>query len=193
MSIKLSYFLADFFVSRGWISEDGKITYVVGMDVIFSTVAHWMVILLFGIGRDRLVEAVIYLLFFMTVRRYCGGYHASTRVGCFVIFICLYLLADETSMVVSGIESRIRLVGYGVCSFVIAEIVFWLYVPIKNERKRYTEEWLVRARRRSFAYLHVWYILAMVMSFIKPDLTGEIFSGSNMVVLLILIKKSGKR
>ena len=81
LSIKLSYFFADFFVSKGWISEDEKIAYVVGLDVIFSTVAHWMIILMLGIGRNRPIEAVTYLLFFATVRRYCGGYHASTSIS----------------------------------------------------------------------------------------------------------------
>lgn len=189
MSIKLSYFLADFFVSEGWISEDEKIAYVVGLDVIFSTVAHWMIILLLGIGRNRPIEAAIYLLFFATVRRYCGGYHASTRMGCFMLFIFLYLLADEISFLISWDVNNIWVAEYGVCSLIVAEIAFWLYAPIKNERKRYSEEWLVSARRKSFVCLHMWYILAVVISFIKLNLASEIFSASNMVVLLILIDR----
>lgn len=189
MSIKLSYFLADFFVSRGWIDEDGKIAYVVGLDVIFSTAVHWIIILIFGIIRNRPVEAVVYLLYFTTVRRYCGGYHASSRTGCFIIFICLYLFADEISVMACGSLDIVWLAGYGICSLFIALIVFWMYAPIKNERKRCSEEWLVGARKKSFVFLGVWYGLAAGMMFVDGKMSVQIFSASNMVVMLMLMKK----
>lgn len=193
MSIKLSYSLADFFVSKGWINKEEKIAYVVGLDVIFSTAAHWIIIIILGIARDRPVEAVVYLLYFATVRRYCGGYHASTRMGCFMIFIFLYLLADEISVMACGGLDIVWLAGYGICSLVMAVIVFWMYAPIKNERKRCSEEWLAGARKKSFVSLGAWYALAAGIMFIDSKVSGQIFSASNMVVLLMLMKKWGKK
>ena len=54
LSIRLSHFLADLFVAKGWIEEDGKIAYVVGLDVIFSTLIDWLVVGTLAILRARL-------------------------------------------------------------------------------------------------------------------------------------------
>lgn len=189
MSIKLSYFLADFFVSRGWIDEDGKIAYVVGVDVIISSLAQILLILMLGIIRGRLSEAIVYLAFFLTIRRYCGGYHASTRIGCFVIFTFLYLIADIITIILCECIGGFGMKVYGICSLIVAEFVFWMYAPVKNDRKRYTKIWLIGARKKSFVCLYLWYGLAFVMMFVLPELSGQIFSACNAVTLLILMKK----
>ncbi|MDE6404056.1 MAG: accessory gene regulator B family protein [Lachnospiraceae bacterium] len=189
MSIRLAHFLADFFVSRRWIGEDAKIVYVVGLDVIFSTALDWIVVGMLGLIRGRFLEAAVYLLFFMTVRRYAGGYHASTRTGCFAIFVGFYLLAD---MVMAGI-----CMGGGewfrwtftVCSMAVGELVFCFLTPIANDRKRYTNEERKGAKRKAFICLNIWYCLAVGMAVFGVALSGQIIAASNIVVLLILMKK----
>ena len=193
MSIRLSHFLADFFVAKGWIDEDGKIAYVVGLDVIFSTLIDWMAICALGLMRGRFLEAVIYLAFFLTVRRYSGGYHAPTRIGCFGIFVIFYLLADMVTVGIFRNGSAPFLAIYSVCSVFLAETAFYFFAPIPNDRKTYTEEWLLGARKKAFLCLNVWYCLAAGLAVLRLDLYGQIFAASNIVVLLIFMRKRRKR
>ena len=69
MSMKLSYLIADFFIAQNWIKEEEKIIYVVGMDVLLSTSWQIALVLFLGIWRDGFVEAVVYILFLMSVRK----------------------------------------------------------------------------------------------------------------------------
>lgn len=189
MSIRLAHFLADFFVTRRWISEDAKIVYVVGLDVIFSTALDWIVVGMLGLIRGRFLEAVVYLLFFMTVRRYAGGYHASTRIGCFAIFVGFYLMAD---MVMAGIcmsSGEWFRRTFAVCSMAVGELVFYFLTPIANDRKRHTYEERKGAKRKAFFCLNIWYCLAVGMAAFGVALAGQIVVASNIVVLLILMKK----
>ena len=105
MSIKLSYFFADFFVARNWIKGEDKLIYIVGLDVIFSTLEQLFIVILIGLWRGRLIETVIYLLFFSTVRKYCGGYHAATRAGCMAVFTIVYL--QQMNFLCSYVEALI--------------------------------------------------------------------------------------
>ena len=193
LSIRLSHFLADLFVAKGWIEEEGKIAYVVGLDVIFSTLIDWTAIGVLGLIRGRFMEAIIYLSFFLTVRRYSGGYHAPTRAGCFSIFVGFYLLADMVTVGIFGNGNVLFLTIYSVCSMFLGELVFYLFAPIPNDRKKYTQEWLLGARRKAFLCLNVWYCLAAGLAVLGLDLYGQILAASNIVVLLILMKKRRKR
>lgn len=189
LSIRVSHFLADLFVAKGWIEEDGKIAYVVGLDVIFSTLIDWLVVGTLAILRGRFLEAVIYLLFFLTVRTYSGGYHAPTRAGCFAIFTGLYLLGDIATVEIYRNCGRVFLTGYGLCCMAVGELVFYLFAPIPNERKKYSEGWLAGAKKKALLCLNVWYCLAVCLWAFGSELSGQIIMASNIVVLLILIKK----
>lgn len=193
LSIKLSHFLADFFAAKGWIEEDGKIAYVVGLDVIFSTLTDWTVVGVLGLIRGRFLEAIIYLTFFLTVRRYSGGYHAPTRAGCFSIFVGFYLLADMVTVEIFGNGNVLLLIIYSVCSMLFGELAFYFFAPVPNDRKKYTEEWLLSAGRKAFLCLNVWYCLAAGLAVLGLDLYGQILAASNIVVLLILMSKRRKR
>lgn len=193
LSIRLSHFLADFFAAKGWIEEDGKIAYVVGLDIIFSTLIDWMAIGLLAMLRGRFLEAVVYLLFFMTVRRYSGGYHAPTRAGCFAVFTGFYLLGDIVAVEIYRNCGEAFLIGYGLCCMAIGELVFYLFAPIPNDRKKYKDGWLAGARKKAFLCLNVWYCFAVCLGALGSRLSGQIIMASNMVVLLILMKKRRER
>lgn len=193
MSIKLSYFFADFFIARNWIKEEDRIVYAVGFDVIFSTMWQIFIILALSIWRRRIIEALVYLAFFLSVRKYSGGYHASTRIRCFGIFTLAYLLADEVSRCICGIADNNLLMMYGICSLIVANIVFYFFAPIKNSRKRYKEKELQGARGKAFIYLNIWICPALGIAYILPDLAGEIFSAGNIVTILILLCKPWRK
>ena len=193
MSIKLSYFFADFFVARNWIKKEDKLVYVVGLDVIFSTLEKLFIVMLIGIWRARIIETIIYLLFFSSVRKYSGGYHADTRIGCMAFFTVTYLLADEFSVRICGSNNIFIFMAYGACSLLFANIIFYLYVPIKNERKRYIEYRIESMRKKAFIYMNMWNCPAIAMVFFYPAIAVQIFSVTIVISLLILLCKPWRK
>lgn len=186
MSIKLSYLIADFFIAQNWIKEEEKIVYVVGMDVLLSSLWQIILVLFLGSWRDRLMGAVVYLLFFLSVRQYSGGYHASTRTVCYTFFTVCYLLADEAAAYIGRNAGQEVLIQYGLCSLVFANLIFYLFVPVKNDRKKYRTESVKDARKKAFVAVNLWYCLAVGISFVRPDITAQIFIAGNIVSLLII-------
>lgn len=193
MSIKLSYFFADFFIARNWIKKEERLIYIVGLDVIFSTFAQLFIIALIGVWRERIIETIVYLLFFFSVRKYSGGYHASTRIGCMTIFTIAYLLADEFAICLCRIGNANIIVAYGIYTLLVANFIFYLYVPIKNERKRYITFQLSYVRKAAFVCINMWNCPAVAMAFIYPAIAVQIFSATNVVVLLIILCKPWRK
>lgn len=193
MSVKLSYFFADFFIARNWIKKEDKLVYVVGLDVIFSTLEQSLIVILIGLWRGRLIEAIIYLAFFSSIRKYSGGYHASTRTGCMAVFTAAYLAADVFAVSICESKNLFWFIVYGICSLLLANVIFCLYVPIKNERKRYLEYRVPYMRKKAFIYMNLWNAPAFVMVFFYPAIAVQIFSVTNVVVFLILLCKPWRK
>ena len=60
-----------------------KAVYVYGLELIGSTLASMISIILIALWMNRLLDAFIFLIVFVSFRVVCGGYHAKTYVGAF--------------------------------------------------------------------------------------------------------------
>lgn len=73
-------------------SEDEKEdVYIYGLELIISTVVELASILLISYLLFELKSGLIFLIMFVPLRLFTGGYHAKTYGKCFVISNCAYL------------------------------------------------------------------------------------------------------
>ena len=63
-----------------------------GLDIIFCDGSEFLSSLVFSVLLNFFRETLVYLLLFALLRINTGGWHARTRVKCFVIFESLYFL-----------------------------------------------------------------------------------------------------
>lgn len=125
-------------IDRGVISEKNASIYSYGFEVLFLTMVMFGSILFLASLIGNFWETIAFLLAFISLRMYAGGFHASTRVRC----ICLSLLMYGIFSVVFMIIPKTL---YMVFSFLIAGIafvciVFWAPVQHKNHQVFTREE-----------------------------------------------------
>lgn len=94
MISKLSSFLAEKMLSNGTISEDDKELYVYGLFMLLSQTIFFIIACVFGLILGCTLESIIFYIAFQFIRKYAGGYHASTETRCSImssasIFICI--------------------------------------------------------------------------------------------------------
>lgn len=63
-----------------------------GMHLMLMSVIDISVVIIISIMFHRFVETTLFLLAFIPLRTYAGGYHAHSELGCFMIFIFTYLV-----------------------------------------------------------------------------------------------------
>lgn len=66
--------------------------YAYGMRLMLMSVIDISVVIIIAIMFHRFVETVLFLLAFIPLRMYAGGYHAHSELGCFIIFIFTYFI-----------------------------------------------------------------------------------------------------
>lgn len=115
---RLSLEIADYLFYRRIISIDKYDVYSYGLEMIISTLAGIMLILLCGLLTNSFIHAVIFYGLFVILRMFTGGYHADSHIACkltlclsFLVTNCTYyILADKFNIIMHVLISLFNLV-----------------------------------------------------------------------------------
>ena len=86
ISKKLAKKLADY------LEDEKEDIYIYGLELIISTVVGLVSILLISNMLSELKSGLLFIIMFVPLRLFTGGYHAATYGKCFVISNCSYLM-----------------------------------------------------------------------------------------------------
>lgn len=77
---------------RNNVMEHEKEIYQHGLELILSYISGLMVQIVFCLFTGFWLETLLFILFFETIRKYIGGYHASTYLECNVDYSIIYFI-----------------------------------------------------------------------------------------------------
>ena len=105
--------------------------YKYGIEVILSSLLNAAVVLIIGFATNYLIESIVFLITFVFVRQFTGGYHADTYFKCnlylCVLFALLLALYD-------GLKEYNSLYLILLIDFVSLLVVSF-FSPIENRNK----------------------------------------------------------
>lgn len=102
------------------LDESRKPIYRYGFQLFLSTSASTTAILLLSAFFSLFSHAVIFLLVFMPLRFFSGGYHAKTYGNCFILTNAVYWLTATATLL------------FG--SFPVEMICLFIYAPFRRSR-----------------------------------------------------------
>lgn len=82
MISKLSCKIVDLLIKQSIIIKAEQELYVYGFFMLLSQIFYFIIALIFGIVFHVILESIIFYIAFQFIRRYAGGYHASTETRC---------------------------------------------------------------------------------------------------------------
>lgn len=85
--------LLQYLVKTGTIDKDEDVLayYRYGLEITISSIVNIILILLIGICSHHFYESIAFLICFVTLRQFTGGYHANTYFKCNFLFSILYI------------------------------------------------------------------------------------------------------
>lgn len=183
---KISHYIAVFLLKKDEChDENNLLIYQVGVDVILSTLITACGIFIIGFILDDIVGSFLYLLCFMTIRSYSGGYHATTRTRCFVLTCGSYMLVSAIGIFAAEKYHWVLVIILSAMDVMI----FWLYVPIENKNKKLPSDWKIQNRKKAWIGLIGWKALAIGLIFVSCRLSFQIFLTEAVISILILWTK----
>ncbi len=142
MFYQISERIADKFEELNVISAEDKELYRYGVQQGFFLLLNLFTMTMIGLFCGMIKECAIYMLTYMPLRAYVGGYHARTHIRCYVysiVILIIILLALKLAPL--GIQL------YGIISL-LGVVSILLLAPVEDENKPLdTKEQLVYRKR----------------------------------------------
>lgn len=157
--------------------EDTQEVICYGLEILVLKIIFWISAVIIGLLMGVLFENIVYMGLFTILRSYSGGYHAKSRVKCFVQSMLSIIL----SMCILKISDIYNVVNLGIAVFTIFSfVIIFILSPIDTQNKQldYNEFVCFRIKVRIILFTEV--ILATITYLIG------LTSISNSIMLAII-------
>lgn len=86
MITALAQYIAGCLLHNDIIEGEKLDIYIYGFEVMISSISGFTIALILGFAFSQPLECILFLITFVSMRSYCGGYHADTYLKCNSIF-----------------------------------------------------------------------------------------------------------
>lgn len=187
--MQISNQISTYLVRKHIITEDYKEVVSFGMEHIIVTLGNIVTFLGIGVLMNMFRETAFFLLVFASVRRYAGGYHATTRWRCFLYST---IIVGTSLFLIKYIY--INRMFYAASSLVVGSVII-INSPVEDRNKPLNVYEVCEYRKRTVFLSTAWIVLLEILTFMKQ----EIFAYTVWIalvwvaVLLVMgkVKKNG--
>lgn len=116
------------------ISESEKSIYVYGFELLFSTLLSMSSIFAVSLLCDNVSFSLFFIIFFYSLRLFCGGYHAKTYLRCFILTNLIFV----STIVLAKVVVLLNLKNIMPLLVLLAFCVIFHYAPIENGNHPYS-------------------------------------------------------
>ena len=174
---KLSSKISDLLIRKSVIDSEDQELYVYGFFMLLSQLLYLIIACIFGLLFQCFLESAIFYFAFQLIRKYAGGYHASTEGRC-EIMSTLSILACIVMIWLSRSYDFSLLLF---CISLVAVLVIAVFCPLDTPEKPLSNKELKYFRKIS------WLILFIIAALIVVSYIFEwsyIFSPCCMSLIL---------
>lgn len=134
---KVSIKLSNEVLKRVEKANYGQEVYVYGIEIILSTLLEIMVILVSACFFSVFKEGFIFVILFMSLRIFTGGYHANTYKKCFIVtvgsFWGMVLLANIIENLI--LQRTLYMIMFAAAIYIVVRSPILNKNQLLNERK----------------------------------------------------------
>ena len=181
MEHKLSLIVCNRLLKNDVITEDMKDIYVYGFDLLFSFLISTSIIITIGLITGHALQTFLFLITFILVRRYTGGYHANTYLKCQIYTVTFYLL-------VTGLSLYVNIFHY---IFVILELIGVLIIliwgPIDNPHKPLTKTEKKKHKITGLILFSLVWIAGITIKLYNNILGNTLFYTLALIIILMIV------
>lgn len=106
MLLKISSLLTNYFIKKKIIDTSKKEIMLYGFQLTLSTLASSLSILLIS-ASSNVIYGIIFLIYFMPIRFFLGGYHATSYARCFLYTNTCYIVTHILNHLVCAYRNTI--------------------------------------------------------------------------------------
>lgn len=178
--MRINKTLTNHLIAKKIIPIEDKEIYDYGFEMLFSTILGYIIVLLTAYIMNSILEGLIFLVSFIFLRNFSGGYHANTHVKCnlFLFLSALFVL----------FMSKVSIPYiYLILIYILLLAMIFEYAPIENENKPLTGEEKMKYKKVAICTTLVIGIMSFILYGHYIVITRVLILTCFMVALLMAI------
>ena len=169
MLYKLSARLADRLFNHGVIAEEDKDIYVYGFQLLISFLFSTSLVLLIGAVLGKIAETLAFLIVYILLRSFSGGYHANSYAVCTIVTVSVYLIVILMSSLVN-----VNLIAY-LSLFILGIILLALMAPVRHPNKKISSKDTIKYKIISLGLFSIFVCIGIYMLSRNIKLANSVF------------------
>lgn len=161
MISKLSNYLTEKLLSNGTIGDEDKELYIYGLFMLLSQFMFFIIACIFSLVLNCIIESIIFYIAFQFIRRYAGGYHASTETRCEI----LSTLSILACIVVIKLSKTYDFQTVLLLITILSAVCIFVFCPLDTPEKPLSDKEFKYFRKVSWIILFV-IIIAIIVSYV---------------------------
>lgn len=188
---QLAGFTTHHLVTKGIVTEADAPIYAYGFEVMFARLFTFGSIFFVAACVGNFFETLLFFTAFMALRIYAGGYHASTRVRCYLISLLMYTTLSVMLVVIPAQWYLVLAVLTSMTAFIC--IILW--APVIHKNRNISQESFNRCRKISLLICAVEFLVFLGGQILLQDskLLFAFGLGTFSAAITVLIAKLADR
>lgn len=163
----LSKMIADFFVRENVIEHEEYEIYKYGSDILIENIGTTIFLICLGFIFNKEISTLIFIAVFAGIRRYSGGYHAKTKLKCYILTITNWAVV----IVLQRLQQKFGFTRFGIeliiCCMVF--MVMFFFAPVENPGKPLFERVRIVNKRKTLIITLMVIIISLSIRIKLPD------------------------
>lgn len=190
MIYKISGYLSRLLCKESIIAGDQVELYDYGFQITIANIVNFVIAFLIGICFQATLEMAFIYCIFVSLRFFCGGYHANCYGKCFLLFaitcmVCLWAarwIANYKGIQILLLPASLLLLG----------ICIWKKAPVENANRPMTDGEKKIFKKRGFQIYIFWMASGIILwALHQGSLTAGFISAFIAVSILMIMKEGG--
>ena len=179
--------LAKRLLLHGVITKDSLEVYVYGFELLLSSLFSITVMVIAGFVMNKNLETIAFLVVFIILRSFTGGYHADTYAKCSITTFSVY-----SAVMLFSTYIQVGLILY-IILLIIGIIVLWLKAPVENPNKELTAQEKKKHRIISIMLFFFFCVVGMGLNLFLSVIGATVWAALVVDLSLIFVKSNYER
>ena len=105
---------------------------VYGMEMVLSTLLSMIIAIFLSVMFCTILHGIIFLICFITLRIFTGGFHCSTHLKCYLLFSLICIFCFNITNIIKMLDLPIYIL---IIWIMVLFIGIWCISPIMNDRE----------------------------------------------------------
>lgn len=194
----LSFEIAQFLEMHNIIQENEIDKCRYGLDILISSLLEIISIVILSFFIKNFIQTIFFFISFIPLRIFAGGYHANTKIGCYIISIIVYMIFSRCLNIIP--LSQYKLICFISCFYSLILVCF--FSPIIHSNKNVNNAEIKKFRKISIIICMIQIVAILFFMYISPNTLlfvalpmalGQMAETLSMTIVVFQKIKKGRR